>query len=123
MSNIDWSQLITKEMKDAIITARELEIAKIDLTARNSAAALQISRIQDRIETLGYGIEIGEATAKDEAEAAALAPILKAWKAYKFALGKVTSQSTWHKAPVWPAAPPIPDITAAPMMIDAPAAV
>ncbi|EPM43809.1 tail fiber assembly protein [Pseudomonas syringae] len=122
MSNIDWSQLITREMKDAATAARILADAKAVLNSRNTAAALQIARIQDRIETLGYGIEAGEATEQEEAEAAALAPVLKAWKAYKFALGKVTAQPTWYQAPVWPAAPATPEIAAAPMMLDEPAA-
>ncbi|AQL38328.1 hypothetical protein [Pseudomonas syringae] len=122
MSNIDWSQLITREMKDAATAARILVDAKAVLNSKNSAAASQIARIQDRIETLGYGIEAGEATEQEEAEAAALAPVLKAWKAYKFALGKVTAQPTWYQAPVWPVAPATPEIAAAPMMLDEPAA-
>ncbi|KFE48024.1 hypothetical protein [Pseudomonas congelans] len=122
MSNIDWSQLITKEMKDAAQASRDLALAKIDLAARNSAAAAQIVRIQDRIETLGYGIEAGDATEEEEREASALEPALKAWKAYKYALGKVTAQPTWYQAPVWPAAPAIPEIAAAPMLVEEPLA-
>ncbi|WP_122255582.1 phage tail protein [Pseudomonas syringae] len=122
MSNIDWSQLITKEMKDAATEARSLAKAKSDLLERSSAAAQQIARIQDRIETLGYGIEAGDATEEEETEAAALAPVLKAWKAYKFALGKVTAQPTWHQTPVWPVAPAIPEIAAAPMLVEEPLA-
>ena len=122
MSNIDWAQLITKEMKEAASEARSLAKAKSDLLERSSAAAQQIARIQDRIETLGYGIEAGEATEEEETEAAALAPVLKAWKAYKFALGKVTAQPTWHQAPVWPVAPAIPEIAAAPMLVEEPLA-
>ncbi|AVB21070.1 MULTISPECIES: hypothetical protein [Pseudomonas] len=121
MSNIDWTQLITKEMKEAASEARSLAKAKSDLLERSSAAAQQIARIQDRIETLGYGIEAGEATQQEEEEAAALAPVLKTWKAYKFALGKVTAQPTWYQAPVWPVAPATPEIAAAPMMLDEPA--
>ncbi|GFZ72182.1 hypothetical protein PSE10C_29240 [Pseudomonas amygdali pv. eriobotryae] len=119
---IDWSQLVTKKMKDAEQAARELALAKADLAARNSAAAFQIARVQDRIETLGYGIEVGDATEEEEEEAAALAPVLKAWKAYKFALGKVTAQPTWYQAPVWPVAPAIPEIAAAPMLVEEPLA-
>jgi hypothetical protein len=63
---------------------------------------------------VGFGIDIGEATADDEAEQAALVLNLKAWKTYKFALGKVTVQPTWYAAPVWPAEPPTPVIVAAP---------
>ncbi|MNG29323.1 hypothetical protein D3C84_1147340 [compost metagenome] len=79
----------------------------------------QIARIQDRIDTLGYGIDAGEASAEDEAEQAALLVSVKAWKAYKFSLGKVTVQPTWYAAPVWPAEPAIPEIVAAPESIAA----
>jgi len=116
MSNIDWSQLITKAMKDAAIQAAQLTAAKEELSARNTRSLTQIARIQDRIDTIGFGIDIGEATAEDEAEQAALLLVLKAWKAYKYALGKVTVQSTWYQAPVWPVEPPIPEIIAAPML-------
>ena len=116
MSNIDWSQLITKTMKAAAAAAAELATAKMDLTARNNKATAQIVRIQDRIDTIGFGIEIGEATPEEEAEQAALLLNLKAWKTYKYALGKVTVQPTWYQAPVWPVEPPIPEIIAAPMM-------
>lgn len=113
--NIDWSKLITKAMKDAVQAAEALALAKAELAARNSAAVSQIARIQDRIDTIGFGIEVGEATAEDEAEQAALLVTLKAWKTYKFALGKVTVQPTWYQAPVWPVEPSIPEIIAAPL--------
>lgn len=116
MSNIDWSQLITKAMKDAAAAAAQLAIAKSELAARNTKATAQITRIQDRINTIGFGIEIGEATPEEEAEQTALLLNLKAWKTYKYALGKVTVQPTWYQAPVWPVEPPIPEIIAAPML-------
>lgn len=116
---IDWSRLVTKEMKDAAILAAQLSTVKSELAERNARAATQIARIQDRIETLGYGIEIGEATPEEEAEQAALAAPLKAWKVYKYALGKVTTQPGWFDSPVWPAEPPIPQIIAAPMLATA----
>jgi hypothetical protein len=119
MSNIDWTQLITKAMKDAAIQAAELAAAKALLASRNAQAIAQISRIQDRIDTIDFGIDIGEATAEDEAEQAALTLNLKAWKTYKFALGKVTVQPTWYQAPIWPIEPPIPEIIAAPLLSDA----
>jgi geranylgeranyl pyrophosphate synthase len=117
MSNIDWSQLITKEMKASAALAAVLAAARFELSARNIAVAAQIARIQDRVDTLGYGVDSGEATGEDEAELAALTVILKAWKAYKFALGKVATQSTWPSAPVWPIAPAIPDIPADPLAV------
>ncbi|WP_223507332.1 phage tail protein [Pseudomonas sp. GL-RE-29] len=112
--NIDWSQLITKAMKDAAAQAAQLAAAKAELSARNAKALAQIARIQDRIDTLGYGIDAGEATEADEAEQAALLINLKAWKTYKFALGKVTVQPTWYAAPVWPIEPAVPVIVADP---------
>ncbi|RRW54347.1 hypothetical protein EGJ55_16055 [Pseudomonas moraviensis] len=113
---IDWTQLVTKEMKTAAEQAAQLVSAKAGLAARNNKAVTQIARIQDRVDTIGFGIDIGEATADDEAEQAALLITLKAWKAYKFALGKVTVQQTWYQAPVWPAEPPIPEIIASPLL-------
>ncbi|WP_051423554.1 hypothetical protein [Pseudomonas chlororaphis] len=103
-------------MKAAEALAERLAESKAQLAARNATAAAQIDRITDRIETLGYGIEAGEATPEDEAEQAALIVNLKTWKAYKFALGKVIAQATWPTAPAWPAEPPIPEIAAAPML-------
>ncbi|UQS92793.1 phage tail protein [Pseudomonas chlororaphis subsp. piscium] len=104
-------------MKAAAAQAERLAESKAQLAARNATAAAQIDRITDRIETLGYGIEAGEATSEDEAEQAALMLSLKTWKAYKFALGKVTAQVTWPTTPVWPAEPAIPEIEAAPMLV------
>lgn len=115
--SIDWSMLVTKAMKDATLAAAQLVVAKADLAERNARAILQIARVQDRIDTIGMGIEIGEATPEDEAEQAALLITLKTWKTYKYALGKVTVQPTWYQAPVWPVEPPIPEIIAAPMLV------
>lgn len=112
--NIDWTKLITKAMKDAAAVAAHLVAMKAELTARNAQAVAQIARIQDRIDTIGYGIDAGEATEEDEAEQAALMVVIATWKAYKFALGKVTKQPTWHAAPVWPVTPAIPVIIADP---------
>lgn len=112
--NIDWSKLITQAMKDAAAAAAHLVAMKAELAARNTQASTQIARIKDRIDTIGYGIDAGVATEEDEAEQAALVIVLASWKAYKFALGKVTSQPTWPASPVWPAVPPIPVILASP---------
>ncbi|MGX1186652.1 hypothetical protein AB7M29_004331 [Pseudomonas sp. F-14 TE3623] len=112
--NIDWSKLITKAMKDAVEQTRQLATAKAELSARNIKAVTQIARIQDRIDTLGYGIDSGQATEEDEAEQAALVINLKAWKSYKFALGKIATQVSWPLAPNWPTIPAIPDIAADP---------
>ena len=78
--NIDWSKLVTKATKDAGLAAEALALVKADLAARNSVAVSQIARIQDRVDTIGFGIEVGEATDEDVAEQASLLINLKAWK-------------------------------------------
>jgi hypothetical protein len=112
--NIDWSKLVTKTMKDAAAMAAHLVAMKAELAVRNTQAITQIARIQDRIDTIGYGIDVGEATEEDEAEQAAIMISIAAWKAYKFALGEVTKQATWPAVPVWPIEPVVPDIAAYP---------
>jgi hypothetical protein len=113
--NIDWTQLITRAMKDAAVLAKHLAEMKADLASRNARAVVQIARIQDRVDTLGYGIDAGEATEEDEAEQVALLLNLKAWKTYKFALGKVTAKASWPANPEWPVEPVVPVIAADPM--------
>lgn len=114
MNNIDWSRLIIAEMKAAAAAALHLNEVKAEFSKKSTSAVAQITRIQDRIDTLGYGIDAGKATEEDEAEQAALMVNLVAWKAYKFALGKVTKQTTWPAAPAWPVEPAIPVIEADP---------
>ncbi|MBX8528579.1 phage tail protein [Pseudomonas cichorii] len=115
--NIDWSQLVTRAMKEAAALAAHLAEMKAELAARNARAAAQILRIQDRIDTLGYGIDSGDATEEDEAEQADLMVSVASWKAYKFALGKVAKQPTWPTAPIWPSEPAIPVIEADPLSV------
>ena len=109
---IDWSKVVTKAMKEAAASAAVLLAAKESLVQRNTDAALRITRINDRIETLSYGIEAEKATEADVAEQAALLISLSTWKGYKFDLGNVTAQAMWPSAPVWPIEPPIPVIAA-----------
>jgi hypothetical protein len=115
--NIDWSQLVTKAMKDAAVQAEQLATARAELSARNTKALAQLARIQERVDTIGFGIDVGDATEDDEAEQATLLINLKAWKVYKFALGKVTTQPTWYAAPVWPVEPAVPVIVADPQSV------
>jgi len=104
-------------MKDAADQAEQLATARAELSGRNSKALVQLARIQERVDTIGFGIDIGEVTEEDEAEQAALLINLKAWKTYKFALGKVTVQPTWYAAPVWPIEPAVPVIVADPQTL------
>lgn len=119
MTNIDWSRMITVEMKAAAAAALHLVEVKSELAVKNASAVTQIARIQDRIDTLGYGIDAGEATEEDEAEQVSLMVSITAWKSYKFALGKVTKQSTWPTAPTWPPEPAVPVIVADPESLPA----
>lgn len=112
--NIDWAQLITKAMKDAAAAALALDLAKAELATRNAVAVDQIVRIKDRVDTLGYGVDIAEASPEDEAELASLTVNLNEWKAYKFALGKVATQPAWPLTPTWPTPPVIAEIAADP---------
>lgn len=102
---IDWSKLITQAGKATAADAEHLALMKADLAVRNAQAAAQITKIQDQIDTIGYGIDIGKATAEEAAEQAALLISLAAWKAYKFDLSKVVKQPGWHESPVWPDMP------------------
>jgi len=106
--NIDWSQLITKAMKDAAAQAALLAAARTELLARNNRALIQIANIQDRIDTLGYGIEAGEATLDDEVERDTLLISIAIWKGYKFSLGKVIKQTGWPTSVSWPEEPVAP---------------
>jgi len=108
---IDWSQLITSQMKIDAAAKLQLATVKAELVSRNTKAAYQIARIQDRIDTLGYGIDAGQATEEDEAEQVALMLNIKLWKTYKFALGKVSTKPSWPANPEWPVEPPVPYIT------------
>lgn len=118
MSNIDWSQLVTRAAKNEAQAVMILRAAKVAFTEHNTQAVGQIVRVQDRIDTLTYGIEVGEATVEDQAELFTLSASLKEWKTYKFALGNVPRQANWPASPEWPQEPAIPDIAAA-LMPDA----
>ncbi|WP_052673003.1 hypothetical protein [Pseudomonas sp. ES3-33] len=121
-ANLQHSITLHVEVEEIVVIPPVVEPVVVDpvasaaaeLVARSSSAAVFIARILDRVETLSYGIEAGEASEEDEAEQAALQLSLKAWKGYKFALGKVATQSTWPAAPLWPLEPVMPGIPADP---------
>ncbi|MET3715363.1 tail fiber assembly protein [Pseudomonas sp. PvP001] len=91
MSNIDWSQLITKAMKEQAAADRMMADAKAELARRRAAADYAIAPLQD-------AVDLDDAT---DVEAAAL----KAWKKYRVALGRVPSQIGWPAASEWPSPP------------------
>lgn len=107
VGKIDWSKLVTTEMKLELIKEEQLNSQKSILSEYNSKSTKQIARIQDRIETLGYGIESGESDDSDIEEFELLSKSLTEWKSYKFKLGKVTTKESWPLNPEWPEIPEI----------------
>lgn len=91
MSNIDWSQLITKAMKEQAAADKLLADAKAELARRRAAADYAIAPLQD-------AVDLDDAT---DVEAAAL----KAWKKYRVALSRVPDQAGYPGTIDWPAAP------------------
>lgn len=91
MSNIDWSQLTTKAMKEQAAGDRLLADAKAELARRRAAADYAIAPLQ-------YAVDLNDAT---DAEAAAL----KAWKKYVLDLSRVPGQAGYPGTIDWPAAP------------------
>lgn len=111
--NIDWSQLITKAMKDAAILAAQLATATAELNARTAQANVQVAALIGRITALDWLINLQdpedpdyvEPTPEDSAELAACLLLRNKWLSYSNKLPKVKLQATWPAAPVWPVMP------------------
>ena len=88
---IDWSQLITVEMKDAAAAEQQLSQVQTETALRRAAADSAIAPLQD-------AVDIDEAT---EAETA----LLKDWKRYRVALNRLPEQSGYPTENDWPAPP------------------
>jgi len=91
MSNIDWSQMITKAMKDAkaaseLLARTQTEIARLRRNADDTIAPLQDA------------VDLDEAT---DAEVA----LLKEWKRYRVALNRLPDQEGYPTDIDWPAPP------------------
>ena len=78
MSNIDWSQLITKEMKEQAAAAQALARVIAETARLRALADTAIAPLQD-------AVDIDDAT---DAEVA----LLKAWKKYRVALNRLPDQ-------------------------------
>jgi len=91
MSNIDWSQLITAEMKASRQAAQHIAEAVAESARRRKEADHEIAPLQD-------AIDIDEATYEDLA-------LLKLWKRYRVALSKVEAQPSYPVSIDWPAPP------------------
>ncbi len=91
MSNIDWSQLITAEMK-AEQAAKEL-LAKVqgEIARLRALADVAIAPLQD-------AVDIDDATLSEEA-------MLKSWKKFRVALNRLPDQPGYPADIDWPAPP------------------
>lgn len=89
--NIDWTKLVTKEMKATQVT--------MDLIAKVTAEQARRKAIADRvIQPLQDDHDTGDATEEDET-------LLIAWKRYRSALAKVQLQPGYPTVVAWPVAP------------------
>ncbi|MFK4234180.1 tail fiber assembly protein [Pseudomonas guariconensis] len=88
---IDWSQVITAEMKQASAAAELLASAQTETARLREIADGAIAPLQD-------AVDLDEAT---EAEAA----LLKEWKRYRVALNRLPDQPGYPGEITWPAPP------------------
>lgn len=89
--NIDWSQLITKAMRDEASADQNLADVVAENARRRVIADKAIAPLQD-------AVDIEEAT---EAEVA----LLKAWKKYRVALNRQPEEPGYPGSVTWPTAP------------------
>ncbi|MCO7595083.1 MULTISPECIES: tail fiber assembly protein [Pseudomonas] len=91
MSNIDWSKMVTAEMKAAQAAASLLADVQAEIARLRKAADEAIAPLQD-------AADLDEAT---EVEADSL----KAWKRYRVALNRLPDQPGYPVEIDWPALP------------------
>lgn len=91
MNNIDWSQMITVEMKAAQAAAEVLAQAQVKALRLRKLADDAIAPLQD-------AVDLDEAT---DAEAS----LLKEWKRFRVALNRLPDQEDYPAHIDWPALP------------------
>lgn len=89
--NIDWTRMVTKEMKEQAAAQQHLAAVVAETAVHRAAADAAIAPLQD-------AVDIDEAT---EAEALSL----KTWKKYRVALSRLPEQAGYPDAIDWPARP------------------
>ena len=89
--SIDWSQMVTAEMKQEAAAAQHLAGVQAEIAAQRGVADSAIAPLQD-------AVDLDDAT---EAEATAL----KAWKKYRVALNRLPEQSGYPVDIDWPVPP------------------
>ncbi|QVL21567.1 tail fiber assembly protein [Pseudomonas qingdaonensis] len=91
IGSIDWSQMVTAEMKQDAAAAQHLAGVQAEIAGRRGVADSAIAPLQD-------AVDLDDAT---EAEATAL----KAWKKYRVALNRLPEQAGYPTDIDWPAPP------------------
>ncbi|KAA8694603.1 Tail fiber assembly domain protein [Pseudomonas caricapapayae] len=91
MSNIDWSRLITKEMKQEQAAKQRLADVVSEIARLRKIADYTIAPLQD-------AVDIDDATADEVAS-------LKAWKQYRVALNRIPTQPGYFESIDWPVMP------------------
>ncbi|PRA65824.1 hypothetical protein CQ065_10925 [Pseudomonas sp. MYb187] len=89
--NIDWTRMVTKEMKEQAAARQYLAAVVAETAAYRASAVAAIAPLQDTV-------DIDEAT---EAEVVAL----KAWEKYRVALNRLPEQAGYPDTIDWPAPP------------------
>lgn len=89
--NIDWTQLITKAMKDQAAAAQLLAGVVAETAARRAVADAAIAPLQ-------YAVDVDEASTEEVA-------LLKLWKKYVIALTKLPQQAGYPATVDWPSLP------------------
>lgn len=91
MSNIDWSQMITAEMKAAQASEQLLAQIQAETARLRQVADTAITPLQD-------AVDLGTATPEESA-------MLLAWKRYRVELNRVPTQAGYPDEIDWPAPP------------------
>lgn len=88
---IDWSQMVTAEMKQAAAAAELLASVQAETARLRKIADDAIAPLQD-------AMDLGEATAEEGAA-------LTAWKRYRVALNRLPDQAGYPGEITWPELP------------------
>ncbi|MGE8328913.1 tail fiber assembly protein [Pseudomonas urmiensis] len=91
MSNIDWSQMITAEMKAAQAAEQLLAQAQAETSRLRQVADTAITPLQD-------AVDVDDATDEEKA-------LLTLWKKYRVALNRLPDQEGYPTSIDWPAPP------------------
>lgn len=96
---------IPQSLIDSIAAQEVLRAATADLNARTRLATAQVTALQARVATINDAIDGGYSLPEEESELPTLTAPLAAWKKYRVLLGRVSTQTAWPIAPVWPVEP------------------